>query len=261
MADSIPILAYHHVNRLEDDMVTVSEDHFEDQMAFLRRRGFTALFISEAVDCLVGKKALPPKPVVLTFDDGYRDNYQCAFPLLKRYEIKATIFIVTGWMGAHRHPAQDEKTWTHSQCRDLVEQGRGDQIALSWEEARVMEESGLVQLESHGHSHDKERYRDEEGLRQDLRMSQDSFARYLNRESRHFCWPGGRYHTASLTIAHELGFISTCTTERGINVPGCDPLHLKRVTAKDAVSSWLKKTLFIFSSPLLGGLYAKIKPK
>ena len=261
MVQSIPILAYHHVNPLINDMVTVSLNHFEDQMGFLHRRGFTSLFISEAVECLLGRRGFPAKPVVLTFDDGYQDNFQFAFPLLKQYGIKATIFVVTGWMGEHRIPGTGEITPSHRQCRDLVEQGQAARIALSWEEARLMEESGLVQLESHGHSHYKDQYLDLPGLRQDLRLSQESFSRHLARESRHFCWPGGRYDEPSLKVAGELGFLSTCTTERGINIPGGDILRLKRVTARDDFSPWLKKTLFIFSSPLLGGLYAKIKPK
>jgi peptidoglycan/xylan/chitin deacetylase (PgdA/CDA1 family) len=261
MPKSIPILAYHHVNPLTDDMVTVSQLHFKEHLAFLHRQGFTPLFISEAVECLLGTKAIPGKPVVLTFDDGYRDNFQFAFPLLKKYNIKATIFLVTGWMGEQRETEKEEKIFSHRQCRELVEMGRAPRIALTWEEVRLMEESGLVQVESHGHSHIKDLYRNIPGLRQDLYLSQESFIRNLNRESRHFCWPGGRYDGPGLKVAGGLGFLSTCTTERGINIPGGDPMRLKRVTAKDDSAPWLKKTLFIFSSPFLGGLYAKIKPK
>lgn len=261
MNKSIPILAYHHVNPLTNDMVTVSVNHFEDQMAFLHRRGFTTLFISEVLECLLGRRVLPSRPVALTFDDGYQDNFQFAFPLLKQYNIKATIFIVTGWMGEQRDPEKDETILSHSQCRELVEQGQGPRIALSWEEARRMEESGLVEIQSHGHSHIKDLYRNIPKLRQDLYLSQESFIRHLDRESRHFCWPGGRYDLPSLKVAGGLGFLSTCTTERGVNIPGSDPMRLKRVTAKDDFSPWLKKTLLIFSSPFLGGLYAKIKPK
>ncbi|HMK65821.1 MAG TPA: polysaccharide deacetylase family protein [Thermodesulfobacteriota bacterium] len=261
MPKSIPILAYHHVSPLVDDMINVSLPHFEDQMALLNRGGFTALFISEAVDCLQGRKTWPSKPVVLTFDDGYRDNFQFAFPLLKKFGIKATIFTVTGWMSEFRDPQNDEEIFTHRQCRELAEQGQAARIALSWEEARLMEESGLVEIESHGHSHNKELFLNGPGLRQELYLSQESFIRHLNRQSRHFCWPGGRFNESSLKIAGGLGFISTCTTERGINIPGHDPMRLKRVTAKDDQAAWLKKTLLIFSSPFLGGLYAKIKPK
>jgi peptidoglycan/xylan/chitin deacetylase (PgdA/CDA1 family) len=261
MPKSIPILAYHHVNPLTNDMITVSLNHFESHMVFLHRRGFTSLFISEALECLLGRRALPSKPVVLTFDDGYQDNFQFAFPLLKKYKIKATIFIVTGWMGEQRIPENEKNLLTHRQCTDMVGQGQAAPIALSWEEARLMEESGLVELESHGHSHNKDLYRNIPMLRQDLYLSQECFIRYLNRESRHFCWPGGRYDTPSLKVPEAMGFLSTCTTERGINIPGSDPMRLKRVTAKDDSAPWLKKTLFIFSSPFLGGLYAKIKPK
>ncbi|MBA4395706.1 MAG: hypothetical protein C0407_19305, partial [Desulfobacca sp.] len=185
MGKSIPILAYHHVNSLIDDMVTVSVTHFEDQMAFLQMQGFTSLFISETVECLQEKRPLPSKPVAITFDDGFRDNFQFAFPLLKKFKIKATIFVVTGWMGEQRDDDPSERIFTHRECKEMVDQGMGSRIALTWQEVKDMEESGLVQVEAHGHRHIKDLYRDIPALKADWRLSQESFLEHLKRESRH----------------------------------------------------------------------------
>jgi peptidoglycan/xylan/chitin deacetylase (PgdA/CDA1 family) len=261
VAGAIPIITYHHVTPAGDDMVTVSLIHFQAQMAFLYRQGFTALSLEELLMILKGSRPLPRRPVVLTFDDGYRDNYRFAYPILKKYGFKATIFVVTGWMADDRAGAFPEPTVTHGRCRDLIDQGRAAEIALTWPEAREMEESGLIRIESHCHTHNKNLYRDPPALKENLELSQETFLAKLKRTSSALCWPGGRYNEQSLNIARELGFRSCCTVERGLNRPGGDPFRLKRVTVKDAGPRWLKKTLFIFSNPWLGSFYAKIKPR
>jgi len=260
VARSIPILTYHHINTIKEDMVTVRVDHFEAQMAFLHRQGYRTLFIHELVSLLRGDHPAPTRAVALTFDDGYRDNYRFAFPILKKFGLKATIFVVTGWMAKDRAGPSPEQTVTHHQCQELVEQGRAAEIALTWDEAREMEESGLIRIESHTHTHVKNLYRDHSTLKINLKISQQTFSNHLKRTSSILCWPGGRYDAQSLAVARESGFSAFCTTERGINVPGSDPERLKRVTVKDAGTIWLRKTLYIFSNPLLGSCYSKIKP-
>jgi peptidoglycan/xylan/chitin deacetylase (PgdA/CDA1 family) len=260
VARSIPILTYHHVNTLTNDMVTVRADHFEAQMAFLQRQGYQTLFIHELISHLRGGFPAPTRAVALTFDDGYRDNYRFAFPILKKFGLKATIFVVTGWMGKDRAGSSPEPTLHHHQCQDLVEQGRAAEIALTWEEARKMEESGFIRIESHTHAHVKNLYRDPVSLKENLEISQRTFLNNLKRTSSILCWPGGRYDEQSLSVARESGFSAFCTTERGITALGSDPERLKRVTVKDAGPAWLRKTLWLFSNPRLGSWYAKIKP-
>jgi peptidoglycan/xylan/chitin deacetylase (PgdA/CDA1 family) len=260
MTRAVPILTYHHVNPQEGDMVTVSVNHFEDQMAFLHRKDYHTLFVSELAEWMEGKKTIPKKSLALTFDDGFWDNYEFAFPILKKFGIKATIFIVTGWVPEERDPDRPREVVPHHECNELTARGKGSQIALTWQEIKELEGSGLIRIESHTHSHNKELYRDIPALKEDLRRSREAIQTHLNRPSTSLCWPGGRYNQESITAASEAGFIALCTTRRGLNQPGGDLLRLKRVTVKDSGFQWLRKTLFLFSHPLWGRFYAKIKP-
>jgi peptidoglycan/xylan/chitin deacetylase (PgdA/CDA1 family) len=242
-------------------MVTVTPEHFAAQMAFLQRSGYRTLFLDELLDWMAGKKALNEKALVLTFDDGYLDNYRHAYPVLKKFGLKATIFLVTGWSGREREALDRQRIFTHQECRELQEAGRPERMALTWPEARRLEGEGLVRIESHTHEHTKDLFADVEALRESLRLSQESFQRHLGKKSTCLCWPGGRYNAASLEAAREFGFTACCTTERGVNIPGGDPWRLKRITVKDAGAGWLRKTLFLFSRPRLGRLYVRLKPR
>ncbi|MGC1402463.1 MAG: polysaccharide deacetylase family protein [Thermodesulfobacteriota bacterium] len=261
MTKAVPILTYHHINPLEGDMVTVSVNHFEEQMSFLHRKGYHTLFVSELVEWMQGKRTVPKKSVVLSFDDGFWDNYEFAFPILKKYGLKATIFLVTGWIAEERDPGQAREVIPHHQGNQLIAQGRGDQIAMTWLEAKEMQESGLIEMESHTHSHNKELYQDRPALKDDLDRSREAIRSHLSKNSTCLCWPGGRYSPESIITAREADFTALCTTERGLNQSGNDLWRLKRITVKDAGFQWLRKTIFIFSHPRLGKMYATIKPK
>jgi len=261
MSKAVPILTYHHVNPLEEDMVTVSVNHFEEQMSFLKRKGYHPLFVSELVEWMEGKRDIPQRSVVLTFDDGFWDNFQYALPILRKYHLKATIFIVTGWMSEENRTTVSREVVSHHQCNELVSQGQGDQIAMTWPEVKKLQDSGLIEIESHTHFHNKELYLDIPALKEDLRRSREAILKHLHKTSTCLCWPGGRYSPESIKAAQEVGFTALCTTERGLNQLGTDLLRLKRVTVKDDGFQWLRKTVFIFSRPRLGKIYATIKPK
>jgi peptidoglycan/xylan/chitin deacetylase (PgdA/CDA1 family) len=260
MTRAVPILTYHHVNHLEGDMVTVSVNHFEEQMSFLHRKGYHSLFVSELVEWMEGKKRLPRKSLVLTFDDGFWDNYEFAFPVLKKYRLKATIFIVTGWVSEGKGPSLSREVIPHQQGNQLIARDQGNLLAMTWPEIKALQDSGLIEIESHTHSHNKELYQDRSALKEDLKRSRQAIFDHLNKNSTCLCWPGGRFNQESIVAAQETGFISLCTTRRGLNHPGGDLLRLKRVTVKDSGYQWLRKTIFLFSNPLLGKIYAKIKP-
>ena len=82
-------------------MLTVSTSEFEAQMAWLEENGYKTITASELADALEGKGALPEHPVLITFDDGYIDNYQCAFPILKKHQMKAIIFLISDYISMY----------------------------------------------------------------------------------------------------------------------------------------------------------------
>ena len=73
----IPVLTYHHIGS-GNDWLYVSEADFEQQLVYLRERGYTTISVAELAEGLSGRTKLPDRPIVLTFDDGYDDNYQAA---------------------------------------------------------------------------------------------------------------------------------------------------------------------------------------
>ena len=95
---TIPVFMYHHVNPHKGDMVTITPGVFDAQMKFLAETGYRTLSADELVEFAGGNLAIKGKAVAVTFDDGYLDNYVYVFHVLKKYNIKATIFIVTDWV-------------------------------------------------------------------------------------------------------------------------------------------------------------------
>ena len=144
----VPVLMYHSISP-EYDLIpapgqSVRPEIFAAHLRILEEHGYTTHTLSELCAHLTGEIPLTGKPVVITFDDGYLDNYVFAFPLLERFGMKATIFVSEDFIDH----AQEPRARVH---------GKSDPQAgayLSWPEMREMVESGLVEIESHGKTHD-----------------------------------------------------------------------------------------------------------
>lgn len=94
------ILEYHSISTNGfEDQITITKDKFIAQMEYLKKNDYQTLWLSEVETYQTQKKPLPPKSVVLTFDDGFLDTYTELFPLLKKYEFKAVCFLVLGRIG------------------------------------------------------------------------------------------------------------------------------------------------------------------
>ena len=81
----VPVLNYHQVEEKDGNPLTLWPDQFEAQMDYLAAEGYTTITIDEMMDALENGTPLPEKPVIITFDDGYADNYEYAYPILKKY--------------------------------------------------------------------------------------------------------------------------------------------------------------------------------
>ncbi len=97
----IPVLNYHQINDVDENLLTVSTAEFDAQMTWLEENGYKTITVSELIDALEGKGSLPERPVLITFDDGYIDNYQCAFPILKKHNMKACIFLISEYVSLY----------------------------------------------------------------------------------------------------------------------------------------------------------------
>lgn len=94
-----PVLMYHHVEANQKSRYFISPALFEDELAYLAKNGFRSITMHEYATALRSNTELPPKSIVLTFDDGYRNAYTTAFPLLKKYGMIGTFYIITGNVG------------------------------------------------------------------------------------------------------------------------------------------------------------------
>lgn len=151
-AQHLPVLMYHHVSN-KPGLVTLSPRTFRAQMKWLAESGWKTVTAAEVEHFWRGG-ILPRKSVMLTFDDGWLDNWLQVFPVLREFNLHAHIFLVTGLISegpVRLDSAQPE--YTHAECEARIEQGRSDEVMLRWSEIREMRLSGLVEFHLHSHTH------------------------------------------------------------------------------------------------------------
>ncbi|MBR5229533.1 MAG: polysaccharide deacetylase family protein [Firmicutes bacterium] len=211
----IPIIMYHGLSaeeKKESDYVITSR-RFEEDLKWLAANHYTTILPSQLISYVNSGAKLPPKPVILTFDDGYANNYSLAFPLLQQYDAKAVIAIIG--------------SQSDISSNDIYRDGSYGNI--SWGEATIMSSSGLVEFASHTyclHQSDKgkrkgadrlagesfEVYR--QVLLDDLSRNQALIKQATGKEPRVFAWPYGAYPMDGCAdqILRELGFDATFTS-------------------------------------------------
>lgn len=275
---------YHHVNK-DSSFITVSLERFDRQMGLLKEMGFITIHTGDFRKA-IGNGNLNKKYVMITFDDGWLDNWTYAYPVLKKYGHKAVFFVVSSRCahGIKRKrmdygASTDTPTGmpvniptgmfmdapmdmpTHRQCNALVEEGRGAECSLSWDELTEMEASGCIEVQSHTHSHlrwDK-LYPDGEErlekLRRDLLLSKQAIEIGLNKICDCLCWPWGVYDETYIKAASDAEFELLFTTERGTNADDCDFRRLRRIAIGDLSPFTFRKKLFIHSSAWMSSAY------
>lgn len=269
-ARAVPVLMYHHVSP-SPGLITVRPSTFEMQMAHLAYNGYTTLTAEQLFDFLQGEKQVPRKSLVITFDDGYLDNYVYAFPILKRFGLHGIIFATTGWIGdgpARNHAGEDGELPPcpdHRSCKAAIASGKADSVMLRWSEIALMEESGAVEIHSHTHSHirwDQQIPAKDQclaALASDLAESRETLHTFLGKDSRHLCWPWGFFDSAYQAVAEKAGFVAQYSTSPHINSPTTDPRNIGRFVVKDRADGWLARRLWLYSHPWIGNLYRFLK--
>ncbi|OTP69928.1 polysaccharide deacetylase family protein [Caballeronia sordidicola] len=269
-ARAVPVLMYHHVSPAAG-AVTVSPANFADQMAMLARKGYTTLGASAFSAYLAGEP-VPEKSVVLTFDDGYLDNWVHAHPVLARHGFTALGFLVSGWINdgpvrsnsASALPDLPELLG-HTASKAAIETGETDKVIARWSEIHAMRQAGTFEFHSHTHTHTRwDRVSADPAvrrasLRYDLLEARATLERNLGEASDHLCWPQGYFDTDYQEEAAAAGFRHLYTVQPGTNVQRGDPGHIFRLDVRDKPAAWLKSRLWVHSRPLLSRLYLKIK--
>ena len=213
----INILMYHQIGDFSSvkrhQSTYVHYRRFAQQMQYLARFGYTVLRMDEAVDCLKGARPTPPKAVVLTFDDGYENFYEYAWPVLQQHQFPSMVYLISSLMG---QPA----SW-------FASDGRATPPLMSASRVRALRSQG-VDFGSHGVSHVKLAEQTTERIQTEVSDSRASLADCLGEEIRHFCYPYGSHDMRAVLAVAEAGYTTAVTCERAPATSQDDLLTLPR---------------------------------
>jgi peptidoglycan/xylan/chitin deacetylase (PgdA/CDA1 family) len=211
------IVAFHRVNdQLAEDDLTCGSEKFAEFCKFFRRH-FTVVPLSvQAAACRVGKEM--GGTLSITFDDGYRDNFEIAAPILRRLELPATFFVTTGFVSSRTVPYWDKQLAVHPGWMD-------------WNQVRALATQGF-EIGCHTDTHIDLGTADAETVRAELELSRRRLRTELGSSADLFAYPfGGRQNICerSLELVRAAGFTCCVSCYGGVNTPSADPFGLKRV--------------------------------
>lgn len=192
----VPILMYHYISTPPEDAdvyrvdLSVEPAVFREQMAYLAANGYSTIDFYDLSLAITGKIELPPKPVILTLDDGYVDSYYNAFPILREFGFKATFFIIT----------------------EFIDKGYAGY--MNWAMIEEMAGAGM-RMESHSKTHPDLRGQEHDYLVWQILGSQQTLAAHIGYTPRYFSYPSGYYDEATIEVLRALDFWGAVTTHSG----------------------------------------------
>jgi peptidoglycan/xylan/chitin deacetylase (PgdA/CDA1 family) len=198
------ILMYHQISDYLGQLpLNVTPSLFEKQIKYLLSRNFKVISLTQLVEYLKGNSTLPPKSVVITFDDGYKNNYLHAYPILKKYNLPATIFLITGFVNGNIKPGSYSQAYREifSKCSNYTKEW----LPLSWEEIREMSENG-IEFGAHTVSHPRLTKIPLKKAREEIELSKREIEEKLGKEVKCFAYPYGDYNEKIIELVKEAGF-------------------------------------------------------
>ncbi len=219
-ARTLRVLMYHKVNDQLENPVTVPTGRFAEQMALLGEFGYTVVGLEAVLAHYVDGADLPPKAVLITFDDGYRDNLENALPALQKHGYPAVLFAPLSYVGDRRPLPHDE----HLVQRGIVNR------TLDWGELRELEQAG-VRIESHGISHRPLAELEIDESAREIAISKLRLEEALGRPIRAFAYVKGseaHYRPVHLSLLRQAGYDLGFTSVSGANGPASDRFRLRR---------------------------------
>jgi peptidoglycan/xylan/chitin deacetylase (PgdA/CDA1 family) len=208
----VPVLMYHEIadTAATSSPLAVAPDVFAEQLAYLREAGFSTLTAGELAAFLAdGTGTLPERPLVLTFDDGYRDFYTHGVPLIKQNGFTATLFMTTGGMG-------DETA---------------EKLMLNWEQLVEVEQAG-IEIGAHTVTHPKLDILPEKELREELAISKTELEDRLGLAVPGLAYPFGYSNRKVREVARELGYGYAYSVDNAMTTSGAERFTFPRLTVQ-----------------------------
>ncbi len=211
----LPVIMYHHVlehGSFGEYVIPVSL--LREDLAYLQEKGYQAVLMQDLIAYADGEGALPEKPVLLTFDDGYESNYRYAYPLLQEYGMKAVISVIGYWSELYTHEQYKHINYSH----------------LTEAQLRELSDSGIVEIQNHSfHLHSlegrkgtkKQEQESEEAYREilwnDLSKNQEYLQATTGVLPTTFTYPFGYVSQESLELVRQMGFRASLSCSEGMN--------------------------------------------
>jgi peptidoglycan/xylan/chitin deacetylase (PgdA/CDA1 family) len=208
-----------HKKNAKFNGLRVEPIEFEKQIKYLVDNNWTFLTMSELIE---KKDNLPYKSVAITFDDGYEDNFTNAFPILKKYSLKATIYIVVD-----RH----DREWSSKRKEKNSSGELKNEPKLSDEQITKLTNSGLIEIGSHTITHDNLPTLNKQQKIDEIQNSKIEIEKRFNIKCNSFCYPFGLYDKEDIQIVKDSFYTNATITTKGIdNLTKLDLFELKRIT-------------------------------
>lgn len=198
----VPVVNYHQVNTRFQTCLTMTPKNFEEQMKYLHDNGYHSITQAQFSDYLNGRGELPDRPVLITFDDGYIDNYEDAYPIMKKYGMTGTIFVII----------------------NLVNQPG----YLTWQQIETMGKDG-IEFGSHTISHKPLTSLDETAMNHELVDSKALLEQHLGQKVLLIAYPEGKYNTQVKQATEAAGYSAAFTVNTGRDFAWDDHYELDRV--------------------------------
>lgn len=218
--ETVPILCYHQLSsRKSSKSITVSEETFDRQMAYLKKNGYNVITLKQFLDFIEGRRRPPRKSVLITIDDGWKTARTVAYPILKKYGFTAVLFLYTDLIKTNSNP-----------------------LTLSWDDANVLKQSGVFEIECHTVTHsDLTRVSDDE-LQKELRESRRIIFAKTGVTPEALAYPDGVFNRRVIDAMKNSGYKAGFTVVRGPNAFFHNPYSLNRsmVHNSEKMSDFIK---------------------
>lgn len=178
---TVPVLMYHSIVYQKNNILRIPKEKFEAQMKWLKDNGYTTMTMNEAYEAVSNKKEIPEKSVLITFDDGYIDNYENAFPIMKKYNLKGTVFMITSKIN-------DDKDGY-----------------LTADMLKKMDKGGM-EIESHTVTHTDLDTLSYSKQLNELKTSKSTLEALLGKNVDFLAFPTGKYNENTIKAAKEAGY-------------------------------------------------------
>ncbi len=214
----IPILMYHSISNIACPRFRaciVPAVLFDEHLSYLERYQYTAITVSQFAQAMAqGGAGLPPRPVIITFDDGFADFYTSALPALQRHGFNATLYVATGFI--------------NGTSRWLQAEGETERPMLTWEQLAEISASG-IECGAHSHTHPQLDMLSYAQAHDEILRSKDLLEEHLGRGVNSFAYPFGYYSASVQRIVQATGFTSACAVRRTLSSLHDDPYALARL--------------------------------